>query len=117
MSKTTIKIFDALVSEPVKGFDRIRVEVSYDKGGWGGSKRGYSMTAFPAKVDEPGKITIGLFTGSSTLLEEATRFSAKRLKELAGVVGLGHEAVLAFVEKNAEKNGMVLTGERVYSRV
>lgn len=116
MARTSIKIFEALAKEPVKGFDRIRLEVSYDKGGWNGSARGYSMTAFPAKVEEPGVTTIGLFAGSSAFLEGAARFSSKRLKELADMLATGGDAVASFVEKNAGKNGMALTGERVYPK-
>lgn len=103
----TIKVLEMLAEQAVKGFDRIRLEVSYDKG------RGYSMMAFPAKVEEPGVMTIGLFTGSSSFLEGASRFSANRLRSLANTV-LYSEAALALVQQNAQKNGMTLKGDPIY---
>ena len=114
MSAQTIKVYEIMVEQPVKGFDRIRVEVSYDKGGWNGSRRGYSMMAFPAKVEAPGVMTIGLFTGSSVFLQEVPRFKALRLKQLANDIRTGLLVTRTLVEQNAAKNGMVLKGDPIY---
>jgi len=116
MSKQKVKLFEVLVKEPVKGFDRIRVELSYDKGGWNGSARGYYIMAFPAKVEERGMMTVGLFMGASSFIEVALRFSAVRLKQLAVMACEGKmkyhvDRVLAQVK---QRNGMTIVGEPIY---
>lgn len=113
---TVQHIFEVMVEQPKNGFDRIRLEVSYDKGGWGGQPRGYSIMAFPAKVEEEGVTTIALFGGASKFLEGATRFSYDRLFKVCDLVRDGNrdDEVNIVLSKVMQRNDMTIVGKRIY---
>ncbi len=104
-----------MVKEPQRGFDRIRLEVRYDKGGFG-SARGYSIMAFPTKVEEEGVTTIGLFTGASKDVEGALRFSYTQLFKHCDAVrdGKMEDVVNQVLLSVEQRNGMTMQGERIY---
>jgi hypothetical protein len=67
---------------------RLHVEVYYNIGGpnyfsGGSNKRGYYLSVQPQRVDPAGWVSITAFSGTSMFLEEADRFSTKRLEEVA----------------------------------
>ena len=115
-SATANILMEIMAKKPKGGFDRIRVEVSYNKGHFG-APRGYSIVAFPAKKEEEGTTTIGLFTGASKFIEGATKLSTKRLLELSDRAVKGElndtlDIVLAAV---TQRSGLEPTEQRVYS--
>lgn len=65
----------------------VEVEVYYDEGGLsyftgGVNKRGYYLAVQPVKLDG-GFRSITAFSGTKALIEETSRFSARKLQEVA----------------------------------
>lgn len=68
----------------------IEIVVSFSQGGinygtYKNEKRGYYLLVTPVEVRDDGGRAFMMFSGVKTLLEEATRYNAKRLQALAAV--------------------------------
>ena len=85
MSKTRISI--ARIPTTTEG-QFVEVEVSYSKGGinyftYNNEPRGYWLGVQPITVRSDLGVSFMAFSGTKAFLEDAKRFSAKRLAELA----------------------------------
>jgi hypothetical protein len=105
MSKRRKHIKDILLADDKKVLE---VEVSYAEGGMSyfsgeSSLRGYYLSVRPVEKSE-GFTTFALFAGLKLLLEEASRFSAKRLEKIEPT----QEQVDNVVAQVCRKEGLVL---------
>ena len=87
MSNRKIRIQDIATTEPNK---ILRTELIFDSGGMnyfsGSSKlRGYYLSAIPTKIQD-GCASFLAFSGTCQLVEEAPRFSLRRLQEHAATI-------------------------------
>lgn len=94
---------------------QIKIEVYYSEGGLGmfsgeTTARGYWMSATPVNIKVSDGVvltTTTAFTGTRTLLEEATRFNKKRIGELAANAAT-NPARNAVLNATLAKNGLTL---------
>ena len=87
MNKRKVRLSDTKITGSSHGSNTLRVEVYYDMGGMNyftgkSHPRGYRVSVVPVEVRE-NSVSFRAFSGGFNMLEEADRFSAKRLEQLA----------------------------------
>lgn len=82
---------------------KVRVWVSYSKGIYSG-RRGYDITAMPFEPGSDGINSFIITGGSHTFLEEAKRFSEKKLGEVVASVSMDDPRVLATIDACLTRN-------------
>jgi len=98
------RLLESIPCEGLNNGTHIDVEVTYNKGGrnylsGGITPRGYYLRVTPVKR-ENGLVSFNLFSGSSQLLMEASRYSAKQFER---AVEMGRAAAPELVNHVKEK--------------
>lgn len=98
------KLLESIPCEGLNYGTHIDVEVAYNKGGMnyfsgGVTPRGYYLRVTPVKR-EGGTVSFTMFSGSSKLLMETSRYSAKQFER---AVEMGRAAASELVEQVKEK--------------